>query len=104
MVGGYGNTIPEFFVKYREHGGYSQPDLARLLKVTAGYICNVENGRNPRPTTLIVTLSKFLDGPRKNHLHELLNEAIWAHAECVMKGKYALKKRDKQKGNKSEHR
>lgn len=81
----FGNNIQEFFVKYRTHAGMGQADLARLLRVTPQYICNVENGRVPRPATLIARLMKFLDKKRQNHLDELLREATYSYTEKKIK-------------------
>lgn len=103
MIGGYGETIPDFFKKYRQQSGYSQADLGRLLKVTPQYICNVENGRNPRPGKLAYRLMKFLDPKRQSHLDELIRQAVWEFSEDRFKERRHVKKGKQPRNNSGKH-
>jgi DNA-binding XRE family transcriptional regulator len=87
----FGNTIPEFFKAYRSQSMMSQADLARLLKVTPQYICNVESGRHSRPIELCLVFMKFLDTRKQNHLDELIKEAQLRYHEKRIKKKASQK-------------
>lgn len=69
-------SIARFYRNYRAFMGYSQSDLAKLLKVHPQYISNIERGVNLRPYSLSRKLIPLLTRKDQNHLLDLLKESL----------------------------
>lgn len=72
----FGDSIPEFVKKFREQLGFTQLDLANLLKVDPQYVSNIERGLHPRPLAFCKRMFKFIDKPRALWLEELMKEVV----------------------------
>ena len=68
----YGASIPEFLRKFREEAGLTQQDLADAMKVSAGYVANVENGYYPNPVLFCWRLMEHIEEGRKKYLQSLI--------------------------------
>jgi ribosome-binding protein aMBF1 (putative translation factor) len=73
-------TIADFVKEFRKQAGYSQGDLAKILKYNVQMISNVERQKNVVPKEFCKRLGKKLDWKRREQLHTLLKRAAMDRA------------------------
>lgn len=76
------NPLQQFILSYRNHYGYSQLDLAKLLDVHPTYVAKVERGEgNEFPLRF---LKKLYTSALNDLEQKALLAAMYAHIEYLM--------------------